>query len=428
MASSKFTPILRIAFALLVAQTPAAVHGAPAQPTVSAGSSAHVPHCPTPEGLASWQRIKREADTAYSQNNYGVAERGFQDALKHAEKLGPNNIHIAETLHCLVALHITRGQFTKAEPLFERELRVKEKALGPEHPEVVATVGRLAEFYLDHGNPTKADRLTNLLAGFSDRKVKDQQAMKDTFGKIKKYYDKSIDYAEAQAQLKRLEETTHRITAQQDLELATTMDALGRLYQTREKLDVAERMYKGALALRQRTLAPEHMALAYSFENLANLYTIQGKQELAQSYMKQSLEVTEKTLQPGRPEFFHRLDSLAKTHSSMGHNGDAESLYKKALAIIDKSSPNSYDAGKASFALATLYLKQGRAAEAEPLMKRALKGAEGANGPEHAAVAPILDTYAEVLDKLNKTGDAARLRARSRAIRGVQVSQSSSDF
>jgi tetratricopeptide (TPR) repeat protein len=394
---------------------------------ISALAISAAPVVGAPAVEADWLQLKKAADNAYAANNYGVAERTYLEALKKAEGFGNADLRLADTLHQLVALYSTRAQFTKAEPMFERELRVREKALGGEHPEVVATVGKLAQFYIDHGSPAKAERLTRLLVGFADRKLKEQQSVKDEFARLKKFYDKSKDYAESAAILKKLEESTAKTTANQDLELATTMDMLGRLYQSRNEFSLAEKLFRNSLLMREKTLSPAHLALAQSYENLAALYTLQGKQDQAQALFKQSLDVTEKTLQPGRMEFFSRLDQLAKTYASTGHGAEAESLYKRGLALIDKTSPNSYDAGRASLALGTLYLKQGRFAAAEPLLKRALKVSEGANGPEHAAVAPILDSYADVLDKLGKSGEAARMRARARAIRGVQTAALNKD-
>lgn len=377
---------------------------------------------------ADWLQTKRTADNAYAANNYGLAERTYIEALKKAEAFGPGDVRLADTLHQLVALYSTRGQFAKAEPLFERELRVREKAVGGEHPDVVATVGRLAQFYIEHGSSQKADKLAKLLASFADRKIKDQQTVKDEFARLHKYFDKSKDFGESKSILRKLEEATARTTANQDLELATTLDSIGRLYQQRSNYDIAEKLFKNALLMRERTLSPSHLALAQSYENLAGLYTAQGKQEQAQELFKQSLIVTEKTLQPGRPEFFSRLDQLGRTYESTGHAGEAESLYKRALTLIDQNSPHSYDAGRAAYALGVLYLKQGKCAAAEPLLKRALKASEGAHGPEHAAVAPMLDSYADVLDKLNKTSEAAKFRARARAIRGATASRPESNF
>src|SRR6185369_11931283 len=101
--------------------------------------------------------------------------------------------------------------------------------------------------------------------------------------------------------------------ANQDLELATTLYSLGHLYQDKKRYDVAEKMYRNALAFRERTLSSGHLALAVSYENLAGLYTAQGKTAQAQPLFRQALEVTEKTLQPERPEVYNRLDELART-------------------------------------------------------------------------------------------------------------------
>lgn len=381
--------------------------------------------------VEEWSHLQQDGDNALSLNNYGLAERSLNQALKEAEAFGAGDIRLAQTLHSLATLYSTRGNFAKAEPLYERELRVKEKALGPEHPDVVACVGRLSQFYLAHDASAKAERLTNLLLTFADRKVKEQDGLKTNFGKIEQVYQKSADYSEARTLLQKLEETTQRANATQGLELATTLDSLGHLYKGRGRYDLAEKMYKRALSFREHTLPPGHLALAYSYENLASLYVAQGKNAEAEPFFKQSLEVTEKTLQPGRPELFRRLDELAQTHLSMGQTAEAVSLYQRALKVMEKSNGGNPDVGKASYSLGMLYIKEGRYGQAEPLLKKALQIAESVNGPQHASVAPILDSYAEVLDKMNKAGEASKMRTRARVIRGTSVVQKTdlgSDF
>jgi tetratricopeptide (TPR) repeat protein len=372
------------------------------------------------ETTADWQTLKRDGDNALSSSNYGVAERDLTQALTFADKFGNADLRLADTLCSLAALYSTRGQFTKAQPFYERELRVREKAIGGENPQVVALVGKLAQFYLNHGSPQKADHLCTLLISFADRRVKDQQSVKEQFGKLDHYYDKSKGYAEAQKILVKLKDETERTTADENLELAATLDSLAAIYQGLHKYDIAERMYKNALSFREHTLSANHLALAYSYENLANLYEAQGKSEVAEPYFKRSLEITEKILQPGRAEFYKRLDELAQSHISMGQTAQAESLYKHALTLMDKTSSRG-DQGKASLALGELYVKEGRYAQAEPLMKRALADAEAEKGPHHMAVAVILDSYADVLSKLSKSSEAAHLRERARSIRGLSM-------
>ena len=67
--------------------------------------------------------------------------------------------------------------------------------------------------------------------------------------------------------------------------------------------------------------------------------------------------------------------------------------------------------------LGLVYHAQGKYAEGEPLIKRALAILEKALGPDHPRVATSLENYAALLRKTGRTTEAAKLEARARAIR-----------
>ena len=48
--------------------------------------------------------------------------------------LGPEHPDTAASLNNLAALYYAMGDYAKAEPLYRRALAIYEKALGPEHP------------------------------------------------------------------------------------------------------------------------------------------------------------------------------------------------------------------------------------------------------------------------------------------------------
>ncbi len=73
--------------------------------------------------------------------------------------------------------------------------------------------------------------------------------------------------------------------------------------------------------------------------------------------------------------------------------------------------------------LAELYRAQGRYAEAEPLLKRALATFEKALGPEHPHVATSLANYAALLRETGRATEAAKLEARAKAIRAKHAEQ-----
>jgi tetratricopeptide (TPR) repeat protein len=67
---------------------------------------------------------------------------------------------------------------------------------------------------------------------------------------------------------------------------------------------------------------------------------------------------------------------------------------------------------------AGLLVKEGRYSEAVPYYSRALKLQEAINGPQHASLANLLDSYAYALSKANRGEEAKRLTSRAKSIRG----------
>lgn len=384
-------------------------------------------------GLAGWLSIpsalatvsvdslRNDGEKAFSQNNYGVAERSFLSAVKQceAEKVPLTDLRWAQCYKDLSQLYEVRGQFPKAEYYLEKELRAREKALGPEDPQVISLVGKLTRFYISHNSTAKAERLTNLIISYGDRIMKKEHDLDNHLNELNKFFSAHSEYALADKKLKDLKDCAEKTRADDHLELAASLDSIAALYKDKNKYELAEQLYKRAIDLREKTLSPGHMALAFGYEHLANLYMLSGKTQLAQPLLKQSLDITNKSMDFKRPEVFTRVDSLAKNYVSLGQLAEAESLYKQALTLI-KENCGAYhkDIGSASSALATLYLKQGRYGEAQPLLKTALSISEGQNGPQSANLVPILDAYAEALEKGSKPGEAAKIRQRANSIRG----------
>jgi tetratricopeptide (TPR) repeat protein len=89
---------------------------------------------------------------------YAKAEPLFQRGLRIREaRLGPEHPDVAQSLNDLAALYLAMGQYAKAEPLFQRGLRIREARLGPEHPDVAASLNNLAVLYWDMGQYAMAE-------------------------------------------------------------------------------------------------------------------------------------------------------------------------------------------------------------------------------------------------------------------------------
>src|SRR5207245_8946794 len=86
----------------------------------------------------------------YYMGQYAKAEPLYQRALKIREKaFGSNNPKTAYSLNDLGALYVAQDDYAKAEKLFQRALKIREKSLGADHPDTAVTMQNLAATYRD---------------------------------------------------------------------------------------------------------------------------------------------------------------------------------------------------------------------------------------------------------------------------------------
>ena len=94
------------------------------------------------------------------QGQYAEAAPLYKRALKIKEKaLGPDHPSVATSLNNLGLLYRAQGQYAKAEPLFKQALKIYEKALGPDHSSVATSLNSLAGLYRATNRDEEAEAL-----------------------------------------------------------------------------------------------------------------------------------------------------------------------------------------------------------------------------------------------------------------------------
>jgi CHAT domain-containing protein len=92
--------------------------------------------------------------------DYVKAEPLYQRAVKIDEKaLGPDHPDTAKALNNLAGLYSYMNDYGKAEPLFQRAVKIDEKALGSDHPDTAKALNNLALLYDSMGDYVKAEPL-----------------------------------------------------------------------------------------------------------------------------------------------------------------------------------------------------------------------------------------------------------------------------
>ncbi|QOZ06790.1 tetratricopeptide repeat protein [Bradyrhizobium sp. CCBAU 51765] len=158
--------------------------------------------------------------------------------------------------------------------------------------------------------------------------------------------------------------------------------------------------------------------LSAALNNLGRVHAGQGRDDLAEPLYKRAIALMEKSLGPDNALVAAELTNLAALYQRQGRFAEAEPLFKRALAVREKALPREHpDIGQSLNNIATLYAKQQRPADAEPLFRRALAIYQKAAGPEHPAVATVLNNIGQVDRDLNRDADAEAPIKRSLAIR-----------
>ena len=104
-------------------------------------------------------------------DNSSAAEPLYQRALAVREKaLGPDHPDVTTSLNNLALLYKSQGRYEAAEPLYKRALAINEKALGLDHPNVATSLNNLAELYRAQGRYEAAEPLYQRALAVSGRR------------------------------------------------------------------------------------------------------------------------------------------------------------------------------------------------------------------------------------------------------------------
>jgi tetratricopeptide (TPR) repeat protein/CHAT domain-containing protein len=382
------------------------------------------------QGLAAASASQKPLTIAYWSTKLGLtlatlgryveAEPFFRRALAIYEKaFGPNHPDVAASLHNLATLYTEQGRYAEAEPLYRRALGINEKALGPDHPDVADNLNNLAALYKDQGRYAEAEPLYKRALVIREKAFgPDHRDVAQSLNNLADLYSAQGRYAEAEPLHRRALAIREKALRADHPDVAASLHNLATLYTEQGRYAEAEPLHKRALAIKEKALGPDHPDVADNLNNLANLYSDQGRYAEAEPLHRRSLAIREKALGADHPNVAASLNNLAILYVAQGRYAEAEPLHRRSLAIREKAlGPDHPDVATSLNNLAILYINQGRYAEAEPLHKRSLAIVEKALGPGHPDVAGSLNNLAALYSDQGRYAEAEPLYRRSLAIK-----------
>lgn len=329
------------------------------------------PRAPAEDRTAALARATALIERAlalHGEGKYADATTPAREALALRERLlGPDHPDVAEALNALALVLQYQGAHAEAHALFVRSLALQEKALGPDHPSLAAAVNNLGALLQDEGK----------------------------FGEARPYFERALAIDE-------------KALGKAHPEVATDAHNLASLLHDLGEYATARTLYERALAIRETTLGPTHPHVAQTLNNLGLLLKDYGAYEEARARLERALSIKEKVLGADHPSLALGLGNLGLLLTQLGSHTLARDRYERALAIHEKSlGPDHPLVAKALHGLATCLRAQGATTEARTLFERALAINEKALGGEHVEVAANLNNLAGLW---NDAGEPARAR------------------
>ena len=333
-----------------------------------------------PGGEDPFQRTLNEGQKLIDEGKYAEAESLERKLLSQIEtKYGPLTVETARVLDVLVAALLRGGKAgeVEAKALAERAVRIKEKILGQDDPELAKSVNNLAYLLSSRG-----------------------------------------DFAGAKLNHERALAIREKAFGPDSPEVARSLSALGEVLRNLGKYAEAKPLHERALAIQEKALGLDHPDVATGLNNLATIEFEMGHYAEARQHFERALAIREKVLGSDHPDISETLGNLAVVLYQTGDYAGARTAYQRARAIDEKSlgPDHPYVAGDLNnegMLLNTL----GQYTEARPLLERALAIREKSLGPEHPDVAISLSNMADLLRAMGDYASARPLLERALAIR-----------
>ncbi len=266
-----------------------------------------------PEAAAEFERalsIRRKA-VAQTLNNLANAVRGHGDVVRAEQLLleglalqeqlrGPGDIEVAKLSTNLASLYDQRGDFARAEPMYQRALKiVQTRNLRSDDSFLAVLLTNLGLLYQNRGDLDAARPLLEqalqlretLLSGQPDHPQIATAAIN-----LASNYQESGKLEAAESLYKRAFDIFARRSELDTRPVSTLSVNLAMVHLLRGEYDRAEPLYQRSLAIREKLLGATHPDTGAAQERLAVFYQVVGRRADALAALRRSAEVVEHNL------------------------------------------------------------------------------------------------------------------------------------
>jgi tetratricopeptide (TPR) repeat protein len=314
---------------------------------------------------------------AQQSGRYAEAEKTWLRSLAIQKKQSRQDpIWFSRTLHMLAGVARDQFDFPRAMEYLHQALEMREKNLGPHHPEtagIVRTLGRLAARL---GDFARAEALLlRSLDSFERAGRYYESEVTEVLGALAALYLEVGDVDKAEPLLKRSLALNEKHFGLEQARSINALSGLATVRRHRGDLAGAEALFRRALALREKISGPDDLGLGWPLHQLGEVLSDLGRFEEAENHLQRWRRIVQERLGPAHPNEAPALGALAENCEQRGDYRGARDLYAQALALVERHlGPDDYStcAYRRDLARCDYFLGQPeRALAAAPLIQDA---------------------------------------------------------
>lgn len=256
------------------------------------------------------------------------------------------------------------GSFDEASEELWKALRIYERTLGPEHPEVATILDRLGALSLDTGSYEEARKAFEwALEIYAGTFGEEHSRYADTLVHLGTVSSSLGDLEQALAHYRRAEEIYRSHEGEGHPNLAVILNNIGSALTEQGFAGEALDFFRRAHHIHLQSLGPGHLMVGFSLYNLSEAHNELGAFTTALRGHRQALEIWSGQLPADHYLIAHGRLGEGRSLLGLGRFAEAEETLRRSLELWPATGRDPAFAAEAEFELGRTLFAQGREEE-----------------------------------------------------------------
>jgi serine/threonine protein kinase/tetratricopeptide (TPR) repeat protein len=342
---------------------------------------------------------------------HSAAETHFRAAMEIRQReLGDDHPDTLASIHNTGLLLRVQGRLAEAEPFLHKALDGRRRVLGNDDRNTLASINEMGLLLRGLGEYSEAEPyLREAMDGYRRVLGDNDWNTPSSIGNMGKLLDDRGEHAEAEPLIREAMEGCRRVLGDEHRTTLIWIDNMSNVLGAQGKYSEAEPYVREALDGFRRILGDEHPDTLTAMTNMGILLKAQRRLDEAEPFLREALEGCRNVLGDDNLATLDSINSFGDLLHYQGKLAEAEVYYREALDGFRRIQGDDHpDTLISMHNTACLLLDQGRPAEAQLLFAEATQAAR-TRLEDHPLTAVFEHHYASALRELGRLDEALDL-------------------